>query len=49
MPSATAPFAQKKFADINGRRMAYIDEGEGDAIVFQLGAALAALVRRLRA
>lgn len=31
------PFAQKKFLDVNGRRMAYIDEGEGDAIVFQHG------------
>lgn len=34
---SAAPFAQKKFMDINGRRMAYIDEGEGDAIVFQHG------------
>ena len=31
------PFAEKKFAEINGSRMAYIDEGEGDAIVFQHG------------
>ena len=31
------PFAQKKYLDVNGRRMAYIDEGEGDAIVFQHG------------
>lgn len=31
------PFAQKKFLDINGHRMAYIDEGEGPAIVFQHG------------
>jgi hypothetical protein len=23
------PFAQKKYLDINGHRMAYIDEGEG--------------------
>ena len=31
------PFAQKKFLDINGHRMAYIDEGEGATIVFQHG------------
>jgi haloalkane dehalogenase len=31
------PFAQKKFLDVHGRRMAYIDEGEGPAIVFQHG------------
>ena len=32
-----APFAEKKFMTVNGRRMAYIDEGEGDAIVFSHG------------
>jgi haloalkane dehalogenase len=31
------PFAPKKYLQVNGRRMAYIDEGEGDAIVFQHG------------
>ncbi|HEX5379183.1 MAG TPA: haloalkane dehalogenase [Phenylobacterium sp.] len=31
------PFAAKKHMEIKGRRMAYIDEGEGDAIVFQHG------------
>jgi len=31
------PFAAKKFIEIKGRRMAYIDEGEGDPIVFQHG------------
>jgi haloalkane dehalogenase len=31
------PFAEKKFIEIKGRRMAYIDEGEGDPIVFQHG------------
>lgn len=31
------PFAQKKYLDVNGHRMAYIDEGEGPAIVFQHG------------
>ncbi|QEI06612.1 haloalkane dehalogenase [Pigmentiphaga aceris] len=35
-PSAQA-FAPKKFLDIHGHRMAYIDEGEGAAIVFQHG------------
>lgn len=33
----TRPYAEKKFADINGVRMAYLDEGEGRAIVFQHG------------
>ena len=37
MPISSKPFAQKKFATVNGRRMAYIDEGAGDAIVFQHG------------
>ncbi len=31
------PFAAKKFLDIGGHKMAYIDEGEGPAIVFQHG------------
>jgi haloalkane dehalogenase len=31
------PFAAKKFAVIQGRQMAYIDEGAGPAIVFQHG------------
>lgn len=31
------PYAQLKFCQVNGRRMAYIDEGRGDAIVFQHG------------
>jgi haloalkane dehalogenase len=31
------PFAPKKYLQVKGRRMAYIDEGEGDAIVFQHG------------
>jgi haloalkane dehalogenase len=30
-------FAKKKFIEIKGRRMAYIDEGEGAPIVFQHG------------
>ena len=37
MTISAAPFADKKFLEIKGRRMAYIDEGEGDAIVFQHG------------
>lgn len=37
MPIAAAPFAEKKFAAVKGKRMAYIDEGQGDAIVFQHG------------
>ena len=37
MPLSAKPFAAKKFATVNGRRMAYIDEGAGDAIVFQHG------------
>ena len=37
MPLSAEPFAAKKFAEIKGRRMAYIDVGEGDAIVFQHG------------
>lgn len=37
MPLSAAPFAEPKFATVNGKRMAYIDEGEGDAIVFQHG------------
>jgi haloalkane dehalogenase len=31
------PFAEKKFIEIKGRKMAYIDEGTGDPIVFQHG------------
>ncbi|MDB5583660.1 MAG: haloalkane dehalogenase [Bradyrhizobium sp.] len=33
----TGPFATKKFIEIKGHRMAYIDEGEGAPIVFQHG------------
>jgi haloalkane dehalogenase len=36
-PISDSPFAAKRFLDVNGLRMAYIDEGEGDAIVFQHG------------
>ncbi|MGD2141606.1 MAG: haloalkane dehalogenase [Burkholderiales bacterium] len=37
MPISAKPFGEKLYAAINGERMAYIDEGEGDAIVFQHG------------
>lgn len=37
MTLTDAPFAEKKFMTVNGQRMAYIDEGEGDAIVFSHG------------
>ena len=37
MPIAAAPYGDKKFATVNGRRMAYIDVGEGPAIIFQHG------------
>jgi haloalkane dehalogenase len=37
MPLSAKPFAAKKFATVDGRRMARIDEGAGDAIVFQHG------------
>lgn len=33
----TKPYAELKYRHINGHRMAYIDEGKGDAIVFQHG------------
>lgn len=33
----TRPYGELKYRTINGRRMAYIDEGAGDAIVFQHG------------
>lgn len=36
MPGAK-PCGQLQFKEINGKRMAYIDEGRGDAIVFQHG------------
>jgi haloalkane dehalogenase len=36
-PIGDAPFAAKRFLEADGLRMAYIDEGEGDAIVFQHG------------
>src|SRR5215831_18999217 len=37
MTDSAQPFAAKKFLQINGRRMAYIDEGDGAPIVFAHG------------
>jgi haloalkane dehalogenase len=37
MALSHAPYASKKFADIDGVPMAYLDQGEGDPIVFQHG------------
>ena len=37
MSNPSLPFAEKKFIEIKGHRMAYIDEGEGAPIVFQHG------------
>jgi haloalkane dehalogenase len=33
----TKPYGQLRYKEINGTRMAYVDEGQGDAIVFQHG------------
>ena len=37
MAISASSFADRKFAAIKGKRMAYVDVGEGDAIVFQHG------------
>ncbi|HEU0058471.1 MAG TPA: haloalkane dehalogenase [Hyphomicrobiaceae bacterium] len=37
MADGSQPYAEKRFVDVKGRRMAVIDEGEGKAIVFQHG------------
>lgn len=37
MPLSPKPYGAKSFAEVNGRRMAYIDAGTGPAIVFQHG------------
>lgn len=37
MPLSTQPFGRKSFATVKGKRMAYIEEGDGAAIVFQHG------------
>jgi haloalkane dehalogenase len=37
MPLSAAAFANKKFATVKGKHMAYVEAGEGAAIVFQHG------------
>src|SRR5271156_5200930 len=37
MTDTSRPFAEKKFTEVKGHRMAYIDEGKGAPIVFQHG------------
>lgn len=37
MPISEKPYWQKSFATVKGNRMAYIEYGGGDAIVFQHG------------
>src|SRR5712692_7595151 len=37
MTDTSRPFAEKKFTEVQGHRMAYIDEGQGAPIVFQHG------------
>ena len=31
------PYGQLRFREVSGRRMAYVDEGDGDAIIFAHG------------
>jgi haloalkane dehalogenase len=35
--NAAKPYGQLQYRDVNGNRMAYVDEGQGDAIVFAHG------------
>jgi haloalkane dehalogenase len=37
MPTSAKPYRQKTFATVKSKKMAYIDYGSGDAIVFQHG------------
>ena len=37
MPISETPYRGSQFATVNGNRMAFIDEGVGNAIVFQHG------------
>jgi haloalkane dehalogenase len=37
MPISAKPYRQKTFTTVKGRRMAYVEHGSGDAIVFQHG------------
>jgi len=41
----TKPYAKLKYREVKGRQMAYIDKGEGDAIVFQHGQPASSCVR----
>jgi len=42
----TKPYASLKYRNVKGKRMAYVDEGVGDAIVFQHGQASSSYVWR---
>ena len=37
MSVSDRPYGRKRYAQVNGSRMAYVESGEGDAIVFQHG------------
>ena len=37
MPISAKPYQQKSFATVKGKKMAYVEHGSGDAIVFQHG------------
>jgi haloalkane dehalogenase len=37
MPISAKPYGEKKCATAKGKRMAYVDVGQGDAIVFAHG------------
>lgn len=44
-PSADFPY-ERKFIEVHGLKMAYVDEGEGDPIVFVHGAPESAYIWR---
>jgi len=44
--TGSKPYAKLKYRDVKGSRMAYIDEGAGDAIVFQHGQPVSSYVWR---
>ena len=37
MPIGIEPYGTQKFAMLRGKRMAYVEAGSGDAIIFQHG------------
>ena len=37
MPISAEPYREKTFATVRGKRMAYVEDGSGDAIIFQHG------------